>query len=220
MLGIAALVGAACSELGSNATETATVSMSQSDALTAQLVGGWYASVTGGAGTAVAMDKDTVAALLVQVSDIQFLPKYAEAQAADDAAWISLRLSAPVQLDLMALPTAGESPLVIASGTVPVGSYGDVRLFVSDATIRFKGNVDLGVAFSFEGGVDYAVEIPSGDQTGIKTDAEFTVEADEGGEANDVQLLFSPSATFLNVTGTGDGRVMLAPVIRSASEGA
>lgn len=220
MLGIAALFGAACSDMGSNATESVTVSMSQTDDLAAQLVSGWYASVTGGAGAAVAMDKDTVASLLVEISDIQFLPAGADAETADEGAWISLQLSAPAQLDLMALPAAGESPLVIAAGEAPVGSYGSVRLFAAAATIQFKGNVDLGVSFSFKGGVDYAVEIPSGDQTGIKTDAAFTVEADEGGALNDVQLLFDPAATFLNVSGTGDGRVLLAPVIRSEPEGA
>ncbi|MCH7473926.1 MAG: DUF4382 domain-containing protein, partial [Gemmatimonadetes bacterium] len=105
--------------------------------------------------------------------------------------------------------------LVIASGAVPVGSYGDVRLFVDQATIRFKVAIDLGVAFSFAADTDYPVTIPSATETGLKTDAEFTVEADAQGDINDVNLLFNPGATFLNVTGTGTGEVILAPVIRA-----
>ncbi len=196
--------------------ESVDVTMQHTDAILTQLVGGWYASVSGGEGSAVAIAKDTVASLKVRITDIQFLPKADEAQAANDGVWISLQLSAPVLLDLMALPTEGESPIVIASGTVPVGNYGDVRVFVDSAVIQFKGAIDLGVAFNFQGAPEeYQVGIPSVAETGIKTDAEFTVEADAAGDVNDVNLLFSPTATFLNVNATGEGQVILAPVIRS-----
>jgi hypothetical protein len=204
---------------GPSGTENVSVTMQQSDATFSASLAGWSASVMGGQGSAVVVSKDTVLSLTVEVTEIQFLPKEAEAQAGDDGVWISLSLAQPVPLDLMTLPTEGQSPLVIASGEVPVGSYGDVRLFVENAQIVFKGDINLGVAFGFEGGVAYPVEIPSGPETGIKTDAEFSVTADAEGNVNDVHLLFSPTATFLNVSGTGTGEVILAPVIRSRPEG-
>jgi hypothetical protein len=186
------------------------VTMQQTDATFSQSLSGWSSHLTGSEGSAAAIRKDTVSALVVRITRIEFLPKKDEARETDPGAWISLQLSQPVTIDLMALPTEGSSPLVIASGTVPVGNYGDVRFFTDSAAIRFKGPIELGVAYRYEGNTTYQVTIPSVAQTGIKTDAEFTVE----GEA-DVNLLFSPTATFLNVTATGTGSVILAPVIRS-----
>jgi len=114
--------------------------------------------------------------------------------------------------------TEDESPLVIASGAVLVGDYASVRLFVDEAVIRFSEAVSLGLSLTFDADFDYDVSIPSGEETGIKTDAEFSVVADAEGNVNDVGLLFSPGATFLNVTGTGSGEVILAPVIRGRPE--
>jgi hypothetical protein len=211
------LVGA-CTDLGPRDRESVNVTMQQTEDVVAQAADGWYASVADGSVNAI--DRDAVASLVVQVSQIQFLPKTDEASADDDGGWISLPIG-PVTLDLMALPTESESPLVIASGDVPEGAYRRVRLFVDDATIRFTTPIDYGVGLGrkgFEADVDYQVDIPSGAQTGIKTDVEFTVEADAQGNINDVHLLFDPAATFLNVTTTGNGKVMLAPVIRQLPE--
>lgn len=217
LLATSALLGA-CSDLGPDASENVDVTMQQTDDALTQAADGWYASVAGGESSASAVDKDDVASLVVRVTEIQFLPKADEASANDDGVWISLQLAAPISFDLMALPTESESPLVIASGAVPVGDYGDVRLFVEQAIIIFTRQIDLGVAFSFETGVEYQVTIPSATETGLKTDAEFTVEADAQSNINAVNLLFSPGATFLNVTGTGTGEVILAPVIRARSQ--
>ncbi|GBD33567.1 hypothetical protein HRbin33_02561 [bacterium HR33] len=195
---------------GPQTMEQVKVTMQQTDAALTQSLSGWSARMAGSEGSAAAISKDTVSTLVVRITRIEFLPKEEEAREADPGAWIALDLTQPVIVDLMALPTEGSSPLVIASGTVPVGNYGDVRLFTDSAAIRFKGPIELGVAFKFEGNTTYQVTIPSVEQTGIKTDAEFTVEAE-----TDVNLLFSPTATFLNVTGTGTGQVILAPVIRS-----
>lgn len=211
-LGLAAAVVAGCSDLGAGATEEVDVTMQKTDAAVAQVVGAWYASSAGNEAAAAAISPDTVAALPVRVTRIEFLP--ADGEEADDGAWIQLTLSQSVVIDLIALPTEGQSPLVIASGTVRVGNYKNVRLFTDSASITFKGDVSLGQAITFEGGRPYPVDIPSGAQTGIKTDATFTVEADAAGNVNDVNLLFSAGSTMQNVTATGAGTVILAPVIR------
>jgi hypothetical protein len=154
-----------------------------------------------------------VASLEVTVTSIQFLRAGDE----DDEAggWITLQLSAPVSLNLMALPTEGDSPVVIASGSVEAGTYTQVRLFVTDPSVEFSSDVTIGAAATFQAGVEYAVTIPSAGQTGIKTDASFTVTADESGATADVGLLFDAGTTFANVAATGNGQVILAPVLRS-----
>jgi len=198
---------AACGVLGPSSTGNVDVTMQQSDAALASAPTGWSA-VWGAEDAAGNISRDTVAALVVKISSVQFLPTTGDP--ASDAAWVSLDLGSPVVLDLLALPTEGDSPLVIASGSVPVGDYGQLRLFVDSAAIAFKGPINIGGAFSFAASTAYQVDIPSATQTGLKTDIAFTVE--EGAE---VHLLFGPSATFANVTATGNGRVILAPVIRS-----
>jgi len=175
---------------------------------------GWFASVAGTEGSADVVNPDAVASLMVRITEIQFLPSEQEGNEENPGAWVSLGLASAVEVDLMALPTEGQPPLVIASGAAPSGNYANIRLFVDEATIRFATPITLGVAFSFDADVDYDVDIPSGAETGIKADAAFTVTADADGDINDVNLVFSPSSTFLNVTGTGTGEVILTPVIR------
>jgi hypothetical protein len=172
------------------------------------------ASLSGSSDGQSAISRDTVASLSVTVTSVQFL-RAGESDEDDSPGWITLELETPVQLELTALPSEGESPLIIASGSVEAGTYSMVRLFVSSATIRFKGDVSLGAAITFSGGVDYSVTIPSGDQTGIKTDVSFTVEAGEGGVTADVGLLFEANTTYASVTATGAGSVIMAPVLRS-----
>ena len=216
-LAVCAVLAACTDQAG--VMEDIDVTLRQTNDILTQAVSGWYASVSGTDGATAAIDKDTVESLVVRVTDIQFLPVENAAAEADAGAWVPLMLTNSVLLDLMSLPTEGESPLMIASGTVLVGEYNNVRFFTDSAAIVFKGPIDLGGGFSFEGGEVYQVTIPSGGETGIKTDANFTVVEGVDGTADDVNLLFSPGATFLNVTGTGTGEVILAPVIRSRPDG-
>lgn len=206
-----------CSDGGPEATGDVDITMQQTDAVLAQVVGGWSASIVSAGASAAMIEPDTVETLTIRVTAIQFLPQGGDEE--EDGSWVTLDLNEPVLLDLMALPTEGESPLVIASGEVEVGTYANVRLFTDSASIRFKGPIELGAAASFEAGVDHLVEIPSGTQTGINTNLTFTVEADAEGNLNDVSLLFSSGSTFQNVSATGTGRVMLTPVIHERGEG-
>lgn len=209
------LLGAAsaCGETASTDVETIDIRMVQTDDIIAQVTSGWSASIAGSA----AIDPAIVASLTAQITEIQFLP--AEGDEEDDGAWVSVELDEPVEVNLMTLPAEGESPLIIASGTVAEGEYRNVRLFVDNVVIRFSSAFSLGAVATFDANVDYDVTVPSGAQTGIKTDAAFTVTADAAGNVNAVNLLFSTGSTFANATATGSGSVMLAPVIRGASGG-
>jgi len=212
---VVACVATACSDQSPGATEHVDVTLQQTDAVLAQVVSGWYASVDGGGSFTAAIDPDTVETLTIRITSIELLPEGSDE--ADDAGWVELKPVEPVLLDLMALPTEGESPLVIASGEAEVGSYSNVRLLTDGGSISFKGPISLGPAFTFAGGEVHQVDIPSGAETGIKTNASFTVGAN--GTANDVNLLFSSGSTLQNIAATGNDTVLLAPVIRERGDG-
>jgi hypothetical protein len=161
------------------------------------------------------LDRDNVLSLTVVVTAIEFLPVFEGDSTEDGGGWISLELSEPVELDLLALPTEGESPLVIAAGNVEPGDYRNVRLLIGDATIVFDQPFSIGLA-EFDG--EHPVTVPSGAQTGLKTDIAFTVEADGDGNPQDLNLLFDPGITFLNAIATGNGTVILTPVLRNTGQ--
>jgi hypothetical protein len=169
-----------------------------------------YASVNG---VLVAIPADTVASLEVTISDVSYL---AEGDDEDtESAWQTLALPAAVTLDLMALPSEQAGSIEIASGSVPVGSYRKVRLIAGEGEIVFRGPLSLGGGADFEGATVYTVTIPSGLQTGIKTDVSFEVTENEDATVNAAYLVFDPDATFLNITATGTGGVILNPVLRA-----
>lgn len=216
---LAALALGACSDTGPGTTGSLSVTMQQTSQIFAQVAPTLVADLAGGEAVAVAVAPDTVASLTVRVTRIDVLSEGDSAAADSSGAWQSLDLSAPVLVDLATLPVEGSSPLVIASGRLPVGAYANVRLFVDSAAMTFKGPLSLGAGASFDAGTVYQVTIPSAAQTGLKTDASFTVDADSTGTANDVNLLFSPSSTFQNISVTGNATVTLAPVIRGGGQG-
>lgn len=210
---LAVALAFACSDSTGVETGTINVTLQQTDAAVMQVVDGWYASVTG---TQISLDPDTVASLTVTVTELEFLVGASGDGISDNTSWTGFELPTPVTIDLMTLPTEGESPLVVASGSVPVGDYRHVRLYVSDASIEFTGPIEIGEAQDFAADTPYDVEIPSVEQTGITTDITFTVLADDLGDPTDVFLLFSPDATMANVTANGMGNVMLTPVINAS----
>lgn len=203
---------AACTDTQPGVLGDVAVTLQRSDDLAAQTAEALYGGPGMGEAATASVAPDTVDALTVRVTRIEFLPVGQDEEEA--GGWVALDLAEPAVIDLMALPTEGESPIVIASGEVAVGEYSMVRLFTDSASIRLKGPISLGQARTYESGIDHLVTIPSRDQTGLKTDAGFTVE--EGG--GNVHLLFSPSATFANAALTGNGKVMLAPVIRAPAQ--
>lgn len=214
VLALTAAVAAGCDTVGVDGTGELKVTMQRVAGQTGtQTVSGGFASVANGSSKPI--DGSNVLSLTVEITSIQFLPAVADDGADDAGSWIFLTI-VPVELDLMALPTVGggEPPLVIAAGRVLAGDYRSVRLFVGDATIVFQAAVSVGQAM-FAEAVDHAVTIPSGAETGLKTDLAFTVENDSDGNAQELNLLFDEGATFQNATATGNGTVILSPVLRN-----
>ena len=124
--------------------------------------------------------------------------------------WYALDVIANGEIDLMALPADGDG-LVLATGEIPAGDYKHARLFVSSATIRFNATIERPTGVVFQAGEGYEVYIPSADDSGIKTQAGFTVP--EG--ASEVVLAFDGDATLRHVVVTAEGTIVVPPVFMS-----
>ena len=123
-------------------------------------------------------------------------------------AWISVDLAAGgVTVDLV-----GMSPQEIASDAVPGGSYNQLRLFFSASTIIFSQDVTVGGGLTYEAGTTYALEIPSGGNTGIKVQTGFFDVSD--GETETVELIVDLANSVKNVT-ANQNSVKMTPVIVS-----
>jgi hypothetical protein len=129
---------------------------------------------------------------------------------ADDdggGAWISVDLiEGGVTVDLV-----GMSPQEIASDAVPGGTYNKLRLFVSPSTITFFfEDVTVGGEPLYAAGIPHPLEIPSGDNTGIKVQTGFFDIS--SGETETVELIVDLANSVKNVT-ANQKRVMMTPVI-------
>ncbi len=180
--------------------------------------------------TAGRVPRENVRSLDVTVTGIQILSYCEDAgeQNGDgqcEELWETLDLGDETfDLDLLNLPSEEEDAIPLAEGTVPLGEYHKIRLFVSKATVTFFEAITVGrstfSAFDADENYDpddpetetvYDVEISSAQNTGIKADIDLEVtEATEG----DVGLLFDADATFRNVIATGNGRVKMPPVLK------
>ncbi|HKI95687.1 MAG TPA: DUF4382 domain-containing protein [Gemmatimonadales bacterium] len=132
----------------------------------------------------------------------------------DHAGWITVQLAEPDTIDLLALPVDSSKAIVIATDSIPAGTYGRVRLEVSGGSVTFDSTVTVRHGITFQADSAYPLTIPSGAQSGIKTNVSFTVSADSTGTPAPIQLIFDPTNTFTHLTVTGNGKILLAPVFR------
>ena len=188
-----------------------------SAALLAQVVGGPDALAPEAADGRVA--RENIDSLSISVTGIHLLPYCEEAgeQNGDgqcEDLWVPLDLDEPVALDLLALPSEGDSPIVIAAGSVPIGEYHQVRLFIDNAVVYFFETFKVGQS-EFVGGEEYPLEIPSAQNSGVKVAINLVVEDDGEGSGQEVGLLFDSEATFKHIVGTGNGRVLMPPVLKA-----
>lgn len=127
-----------------------------------------------------------------------------------ESRWYSLELTEASAIDLIKLATDTTGGIALASGELPAGEYGNVRLFFSAATITFKEAVRVGNA-TYEAGVAHDLFIPSGSQTGIKIpQARFEVGS---GESETVNVLFNASASVRNIVARGPNGILMTPVL-------
>lgn len=124
--------------------------------------------------------------------------------------WISLDTELGT-LELLGLPV-GDGLTVATSEGLPAGDYDGVRFFFTDARITFANPIEVpGPGDDIPAGEAVSLRIPSGEQTGVKVPgASFTV-SDGGG--TEVTILFDTGTSVRNVTVTGTGEVIMAPVL-------
>jgi Domain of unknown function (DUF4382) len=126
--------------------------------------------------------------------------------------WTSLDIVGSGVLDLVHLPDSATVGLTVASGMLPPGTYRHVRLFVTQPMIYFDTTFVTPAGDTLQAGVGYPVIIPSADSTGaaIRTDESFTVPTGGG----NVSLYFDRDDTVRHIVITGDGKIVVPPVIR------
>jgi len=130
----------------------------------------------------------------------------------DERTWVSLDVTAGGHLDLLHLPDSAAAGLTIATGTLPAGRYKHVRLFATNGLIYLNTRIVTPAGDTLPAGVGLPVIIPSCDSTGatIKTDERFTVAAG----STTVQLYFDGDDTVRHIVLTGDGKIIVPPVVR------
>ncbi len=131
----------------------------------------------------------------------------------DEATWVSLDVTAGGHVNLLKLPDSASAGITVASGTLAPGTYRHVRLFVTNAMIFLKTQIVTPAGDTLKAGVPIPVKIPSADSTGaaIKTDQSFTVPTGGGS----VKLVFDADDTVRHIVVTGNGTVILQPVLRA-----
>ncbi len=220
LMGALAVGAAGCSDsTGADGTVPVTVSLRIDGTAPA-------AAAIDGAALVLAgpIDPSEVTSLVVNVTGLSFLSCSTDCAGSDAdpdsdccGQWYNVSVGdAPVPIDLMALPTEENNPLVIASGKLPIGEYQRIRINVGEALIWFSTDQSKGQAL-FPANPDptldegYPVTVPSGR---LNTNVGLTVEDDGTGVAVEVSLVFDPNMTFQNVHTTGSGKVILTPQFR------
>jgi uncharacterized protein DUF4382 len=186
--GFATLLVAGCTDSTGSRFVTVRVSLGRADGVLS-------ASLAPQAVTAGSVDPAKVSDLTVSVDSIQM-------QTSTSDGWQTVNFAAPLALNLV---TDLANPIDLGSVTVESGSC-NVRLFVSDPMITFSEDVVFGQHTVAAG--TYPVRIPSGDNTGLKADG-----ACDATDAAHVMLAFDVGASIGNVVATGNGDIMLTPVI-------
>jgi hypothetical protein len=126
--------------------------------------------------------------------------------------WTDLAVVGDGHLDLMHLPDSAAGGLPIATDSLPAGTYRHVRLFITNPMIYFDSLIVTPAGDTLQPGVGYPVIFPSADSTGaaIKTDDPFTVPA----VGDTVQMVFDRDDTVRHIIITGDGKIIVPPVMR------
>jgi hypothetical protein len=109
----------------------------------------------------------------------------------DDAEWLMLAQE-PQRFDLLTLQD--DVTAILADAALDPGAYAQMRLVVDEAAVVIGDEVE-------------PLFIPSGEETGIKLNLDFYVEA---GKSYAIVLDFDARESIMS---TGNGRLMMAPVI-------
>ena len=149
-----------------------------------------------------------VDSLNARVTRVEALPRGSQPDSAADGAWQGVDVSGNGLINLVKLPTLTQGAFVVAEDSIPASDYVNLRFFMEGLTIWFNKQIVVG-QITFEPNTPYTVTLPSVMQSGLKTGAQFTL-PDGGAQVN---VVFDGGATLANLSITGTGAVVLAPVL-------
>lgn len=149
-----------------------------------------------------------VDSLNTRVTRVEALPLAYQPDSMDTGAWQAVEVSGNGLINLVKLPTETQGALVVAVDSIPSGEYVNLRFYMEDLTIWFNKQIQVG-HIVFHPNTPYTVTLPSGAQSGLKAKAQFTLP--KGGAQ--VRIVFDGHATLANLSITGTGAVVLAPVL-------
>ena len=121
--------------------------------------------------------------------------------------WFTLAVVSGGRIDLMHLPTDSANGIVLASGEIPPGTYTRATLDIAEGWLWLNTPFVTPQGDTLPAGQAIPVIVPSGR---IHAPVQFVVP--EGG--GDIPLVFDPAQTLSRIVVTGDGRVILIPVLR------
>lgn len=139
-----------------------------------------------------------VKSIVVKVGKVEVL-RADSAKLREDSV-ITLKVTGGSKIDLLALPTKAADGLQLAKGTLPAGTYSNLRLVLDSASITFKTDVSSKGgpnATTYRKDTAYPVTIPGGELR-VPTGS-FTVSRDAGAT---VSVAFSGSETVKKVVVT------------------
>lgn len=155
-------------------------------------------------GTVVRSNIDEVRVSLTEISALRV-----DGDENDESAWVRFPIVPSVSLDLMDLPTSVDNALTLPVGELPAGTYKNLRLHVTDATISFSQAVEVGQR-TWAAGEAHPLRIPGSDATKIKIPtASFVVVADD---ASEVDLVLQVGTSVQTIAATPNF-ILMAPVL-------
>jgi hypothetical protein len=189
------LVGACQGTTDPNGSGSGSVQLNLSQTGGASLLAASLAPLGGNVGL------DAVGSVEVTLTRVEALPQGAVNGA--DGAWVVIELGAPVTLDLMDLPTAAEDAIKLPKGELAAGTYFNLRLFVSDATITFSEDVTVGggpAEVTYVADTPYPLRIASPLDTRLLVPTGTFVVTE--GESTEIDLIFDLGASVRSIVAT------------------
>lgn len=207
--GLLAVLLAGCdgSPSGPEGAGNITIRLSQTSAAATSLVSASLASL----GNVTLSDVASITATLTRV---EALPANGDEES--DGGWVTIPLETDLELDLLDLPTSEANALVLPTGDLAAGTYHNLRLYVSDATITFANDVTIGLT-TWAAGEPHPLRIPGPADTRILVPtASFTIA--EGAGAT-IDVIFNAGTSIGSIVAT-PGFVLMTPVLVARVEDA
>ncbi|MEO5510048.1 MAG: DUF4382 domain-containing protein [Longimicrobiales bacterium] len=193
-----AAVAAGCGDTSGPGTGDVRVYMNKASVTSAQTSGYSMAALMLGTIPITAVDSINVVLTSIEAVNVS-----------DSSGGVSISLQGAGTTSLNLMRLALSDSTLLARGTLPAGTYNNIRLRFSSASIRLNQQVTVGQAVYPAG--TYDLTVPSGLSSGIKVQgASFTIANDA---STSVTLTFDPTTTVGTIVATGSNKLMMSPVL-------